>query len=141
MRRCATLLVVLWALPTVGVGAAPQDNSDFVGVWRAMMDDLPAVVMTVTDEGDSLSGAILFYLIRRDEGKPPTSSPGIPEPMFNLKFNEKVLSFKVSHRRAHPGTQSDPPGTFRLRVTGPDEGVLVRREDDPDGLKMVRDKH
>jgi hypothetical protein len=45
--------------------------------------------------------------IRRDEGKPPTSLPGIPEPLFNPQFDGKGLTFQLSHRHAHADTTSD----------------------------------
>jgi hypothetical protein len=32
------------------------------------MEGLPALTMTISDEGGELTGAILFYLIRRDDG-------------------------------------------------------------------------
>jgi hypothetical protein len=84
---------------------------------------------------------MLFYLIRRDEGKLPTSSPGIPEPLFNPQFDGKSLTFQLSHRHAHADTASDTPVTFRLDLTGPDEAKLVRiPQDGPAYLRMVREK-
>src|ERR1700759_789139 len=101
---------------------AADKNSVISGVWRGQMDGVPALVMTISDEGGDLTGAILFYMIRRDEGQPPHSSPGIPEPLFNLKFDGKALDFRVSHRRAHGSrTANDPPVRFQLKITGPNE--------------------
>jgi hypothetical protein len=113
-----------------------------VGIWRGELDNLPVVTLNITDEAGSLQGAMLFYLIRRDEGKPPTSSPGIPEPLFNPQFDGKSLTFQVSHRHAHSNTTSDPPVVFRLDLTGrPDEARLVRiPQDGPPYVRMVREK-
>jgi hypothetical protein len=123
------------------VAAAADKNSAATGVWRAQMDGLPALVMTISDEGGDLTGAILFYSIRRDEGQPPRSTPGIPEPLFHLKFDGKALDFRVSHRRAHgPRTANDPPVNFRLRLTGPNEGVLVRENDEREAVRVSRDR-
>jgi hypothetical protein len=109
-----------------GVRAAEKTvakAAPIVGVWRAEMDGLPVFAMVITDEGGSLSGAIQFYLIRRNEGQPATATPGLPEPILNLHFDGKTLTFQVSHRRAHPPrTLKDPPVSFRLTLTGADKG-------------------
>ena len=84
-----------------------------------------------------MAGAILFYLIK---GKPPKSSPGIPEPLLNPTFDGKVLTFQVSHRRAHPGTQSDPPVKFRLKLTGADRSVLIHADEAESGIELIREK-
>jgi len=124
------------------IAADKTDNSAVVGVWRGELDDMPAATLNITDEAGPLQGAMLFYLIRKDEGKPPTSSPGIPEPLFNPRFDGKVLTFQLSHRHAHGNTASDPPVTFRLELIGPDEAKLVRIPvDGPDYLRMVRGKN
>ena len=118
---------------------AGDDYSAVTGVWRAQMDGLPALTMTISDEGGELTGAILFYLIRRNDGQPPRSSPGSPEPLFNLKFDGKTLAFRVSHRRAHgPQTAHDPPVNFRLEISGPNEGTLVREE--KEAIPVSRDQ-
>jgi hypothetical protein len=123
--------------------AAPE-SSPIVGVWRAQADGLPFVTLTITNESGSLSGAILFYLHRREEGKPVTSTPGIPEPLFNLNFDGKILTFQVSHRRAHPPrTLSDPPVNFRLKLTGANAagvsmGNLTNESEGSPAFPMVR---
>src|SRR5205809_4814526 len=95
-------IVLSWACLVFGA----DKNSVINGVWRAQVDGLPALVITVSDEGGDLAGAVLFYLIRRDTGQPPKGSPGIPEPLFNLGFDGKTLDFRVSHRRAHGARKS-----------------------------------
>ena len=73
-----------------------------------------------------------------------TSSPGIPEPLFNLKFEGRTLTFQVSHRRAHPPrTLDDPPVSFRLKPSDTDKGGLTMGEltnetEGSSGLPMVR---
>jgi hypothetical protein len=124
LRRVSLIILTL---SCACLALAADDYSSVTGVWRAEMDGLPALTMTISDEGGDLAGAILFYLIRRDEGQPPRSSPGSPEPLLNVKFDGKALDFRVSHPRAHgPETANDPPVNFQLRITGPNEGMLVR---------------
>jgi hypothetical protein len=142
--RHSTKLLIGCALIVIAnvVGATDKPgNARVVGIWRGEFENLPAATLNITDEAGPLQGAILFYLIRRNEGKPPSSSPGIPEPLFNPHFDGKSLTFQLSHRHAHADTSSDPPVTFHLDLTGPDEAKLVRVPQDgsPD-LRMVRDK-
>ena len=106
----------------------PQTNtSSITGVWRGEMNGLPAVTLVVTDEGGSLSGAVLFYFqVRKTVNDPYTATAGLPEPMFNPRFDGKTLTFQVSHRRAHPPrTLSDPPVSFHLTLTGSNQAELV----------------
>jgi hypothetical protein len=145
MRYRTKMLACFMLIVIVGVATAANEketDAAILGVWRGELDSLPAVTLNITEEAGPLQGAILFYLIRRDEGKPPTSSPGIPEPLFNPYFDGKSLTFQLSHRRAHANTSSDPPTTFRLDLTGPDEAKLVRiPQDGPPYVRMVREKH
>jgi hypothetical protein len=124
-------------------GATGNGQYDAItGIWRGELFGVPAATPNITDEAGPLQGAMLFYLVRRDEGKPVTSSAGVPEPLFNPKFDGKSLTFQLSHRHAHADTTSDPPVTFRLDLTGPEEAKLVRvPQDGPPFIKMVREKH
>ena len=118
------------------------DHAKFLGVWRVQESGVPALVMTISDEGGGLSGAILFYMIRRDENQPVRSSPGIPEPLLQLEAKGDTLHFQVSHRRSHGSrTAKDPPVKFRLVVKAPGDGVLHNDNDaeTPDGHRIARD--
>jgi len=115
--------------------ADPTNTPDaaITGIWRCQMEGLPAVTLTVTDEGGSLTGAVLFYLHRREPGQPVTATPGVPEPLFHPSFDGKTLTFQVSHRHAHPPESlNDPPVTFALKLAGPDKAQLANEsESDP----------
>jgi hypothetical protein len=144
MRHRNILLMLAATALACGLSAQTNGNDGFVGVWRGKMEILPAVTLNITDEGGALSGAVLFYLIERSSSmsEPTTATPGIPEPLFNVKRNGNVLQFEVSHRRAHPPrTASDPPVHFRLTLTAPDKAELVN-ESEPSGPTVVltRDK-
>jgi len=124
--------------------AAPQ--AALVGVWRGQMDNLPAVTLTITDEGGKLSGAILFFHhVRATVNDPWTSKPATAaEPILDPVFDGKTLRFMVSHRRAHPPrTLNDPPSHFHLTLMGPNKAGLVNETesgaaDTGSGLPMVR---
>lgn len=126
------------------LSAQTNGSEKLVGVWRGQFEILPAVTLNITDEGGGLSGAVLFYLIKRSSSmsEPTTATPGIPEPLFNVKRNGNVLEFEVSHRRAHPPrTLSDPPAHFRLTLTGPDKAELVNESEKAGAsVVLIRDK-
>jgi hypothetical protein len=134
--------VALFLIVTAFVTAQPKQKNDAVtGIWRGEIDNLPAATLNITDEAGPLQGAMLFYLVRRNPGKPSTSSPGVPEPLFNLQFDGKKLTFQLSHRHAHADSSSDPPVTFYMELTGPDEAKLVRvPQDSPAFMRIVREK-
>lgn len=78
----------------------PAETRRLSALWKAQTTDRAGklsnspcqipVTLNITDEAGPLQGAMLFYLIRRDEGKPPTSSPGIPEPLFTRNSMGRV---------------------------------------------------
>jgi hypothetical protein len=144
-RRLFTMIGLL--APTVlaagqsgNVQTRAADTAQLTGVWRAQMDGLPAVSLIVTDEGGSLSGAVLFYLhMRKSVNDAYTSTPGLPEPLFALHFDGKTLDFEVSHRRAHPpDSLNEPPMHFHLRLTGPNQAELVNESEHGPAVTMVR---
>ena len=151
MRSKAILVCVALAmLATTGLSQTNRassameatDRASITGIWRAQMDGLPAITLTVTDEGGSLAGAVLFYLHRRDPGQSVTATPGVPEPLFNPRFDGKTLTFQVSHRRAHPpGSLHDGPVRFQLKLSGADKGEFVNEnEQDPNAPVFVLKK-
>jgi len=133
---CIAIAMLAIAIPATStlapaVLAKPSASSNasvapVLGIWRCQMEGLPAVTLTMTNEGGTLTGAVLFYLHRRDPGQPVTATPGVPEPLFNPTFDGKTLTFQVSHRRAHPpGSLEDTPVTFQLKLDGTDKAELV----------------
>ena len=132
------------------VAASTSDTGNreaISGIWRARMhtaemNSLPAITLNVTWESGSLSGSVLFYLLRKDAGQPVTSTPGVPEPLLNPWFDGATLTFRVSHRNAHPPqTLKDPPASFRLRLTGPGKGELSNDSQDSARMEMFRDRY
>ncbi len=128
------------AQPQQPQSPAPPALAAVTGVWRGQIEGLPELDLVVTDEGGSLAGAMLFYFLqRKTDNDPWTSTPGLPEPMLRPHFDGKTLTFQVSHRRAHPPrTLSDPPVSFHLTVTGPNQAELVNENEKGPALVMVR---
>jgi len=130
---CIAMTMTATAGWTQASSAVSANIAAVEGVWRCDMHGLPAMTLTVTDEGGSLTGAVLFYLHRREPGKAETATPGVPEPLFNPKFDGNTLTFQVSHRRAHPpGSLNDEPVKFVLKLDGADNAEFVNEsEHDP----------
>jgi len=113
------------------------ERSTVLGVWKGNLGSLPAVTLTVEREDGKLIGAVLFYAIRRSPDGTQTASPGIPEPLLEPSFDGKVLTFKVSHKNAHPPrTLNDAPVQFQLELQGADKALLRGKDAPP--LEMVR---
>lgn len=143
MRR-RIFLFLLGAMALACTAAAQTSTSEpFVGVWQGQLDHLPAVTLNITDEGGGLSGAVVFYLIKRSSvmSEPTTSTPGPPEPLFKLRPEGNAVVFEVSHRRAHPpSTLSDPPVHFRLKLIDPDKAELLNESENPgSSVVMIRE--
>ena len=134
---CAVM--ALYGLRGLAQANDEHERSRFMGVWRADVDGLPFVTLNLTDESGTLAGAVLFYLHRRNPGQPVTSSPGIPEPLINPRIDDDTLTFQVSHRRAHPpGSQSDRPVSFRLRLAGANRIFLVNASEGGPQVELTR---
>ena len=130
--------LMLLTVPAITQTTAPKQIQSpsvaaVTGVWRAQFNDLPVFTLVITDEGGGLSGAILFYILKREDVNHPfTATPGLPEPIFNPRFDGKTLIFEVSHRRAHPPrTLSDPPTTFKLTLAGDGKAQVQNLSEGP----------
>ena len=140
MNSLAKLMVVATLLASPALAA----ESPVAGTWLGKFHDLPAVVLTVKDEGGKLSGTILFYFQHRDTERDPwqvDTTHSKPLPLIDPKFDGTTLLFQVSHKEAHPPrTLNDPPSSFQLRLTGKGEGELRNlTEKQGPALKMIRD--
>jgi hypothetical protein len=152
MRVRSQRIRLLWVLVAMtaclsaamsGQSTSKQKANPILGVWRAQMNGLPMVTLTITDEGGSLAGAALFHLLRRDERGAVSSSPGIPEPLLDPVFDGKALTFQLSHRRAHPpGSLADPPANFRLTLTGENKGEFINTsEEGSPSIPLIRSEY
>jgi hypothetical protein len=120
---------LLLLVSSIACLAQPSANyAPIVGVWKANQDSLPMMTLTVEDDKGKLTGAVLFFLLKRQPGAAETSTAGTPEPLIDPAFDGHTLSFKVSHSHAHPETKNEPPVAFqfelrpdgKIRFLGPD---------------------
>jgi hypothetical protein len=133
-----TLVLIL-----VGARTSAAD-SPVAGTWRGKLHDLPAVTLSVNNDGGQLNGTILFYFLHRNTEQDPwqvDAAHSITLPLIDPKFDGKTLSFQVSHKLAHPPrTLNDPPSSFQMRLTGKDTGEFLNvTEKQSPPLKMFRD--
>jgi hypothetical protein len=137
--RYALPFIMLLVAMTTPAQTTAAGNASIVGVWRAQEHGLPFITLTFTEEGGKLEGAVLFYLHKRQPSGHVTSSPGIPEPLFDLHFDGKSATFAVSHRRAHPpASLSTPPVHFRMDLRDGTHGSLVNESEPGSGLPLER---
>ena len=138
MKRRIQFLVIVGLV----AGVAAAAGSPIGGTWQGKMNNLPAVTLSVKDEGDKLSGTITFYRVM-DDGSGPAVAGKDTLDLVNPKLEGKTFSFEVK----------TPNGEMRkmvFQITGENEGSLkvhaIRRDDEGNDdqssqdLKMVREK-
>jgi hypothetical protein len=104
--------------------------SNLVGVWHGEYRGLPWVTVTLTDEGGTLSGAVLFYLHRQTAGAAETAPAGVPEPLLDPHFDGTTLSFRVSaHHAGRPASLDEPPIPMTIEFIDADHVRLVNQQD------------
>ena len=135
MNRVVTTLTVFVSLfPQASAGT----GLGAVGVWKGSEGELPVVTITIEQWNGKLTGAILFYLIRRESNGTQTASPGVPEPLLDVSRVGNTVTFDVSHRNAHPPrTLNDPPVQFKLQIKDSKSGTLTGPESPPVAMEKV----
>ena len=118
------LAIPLFLLCASAPAADSSKNAAIMGQWSGQMEGFTAIRMTVEELDGKIGGSVMFYMLHRD-AKGMTATPTFPEPMFSPAFDGKTLTFKISHRYAHPPrTLNDPPVDFRVEVTAPDKATV-----------------
>jgi hypothetical protein len=119
---------------TSNAQSTSSDANALAGVWRgqgeAQQAGLSFATLTLANEGGNLSGALLLWVVRLDQGKPVASDPGVPEPILNPSFDGHTLTFQVKYRGPLPrGVSSDNPLLrFRLKLMAPSKAELERAD-------------
>ncbi len=111
--------VLLLAIP------ARADNPQMAGVWRATMHDQPCILMTVHDNQGKLSGTIIFYLLKLENGSWHATGSD-PIPLIHPRIEGSYFVFEVVHAKkngsAAPADQQLQ--TFRMGLAEKDKGVF-----------------
>lgn len=118
-------------------GGSAAAESPLAGTWQAKLDGVPAVTLTVKEDGRGWSGTIIFYKIL-DDGSGPRVAGKDTCVLVSPKLEGQVLSFQVKD-------QSDALIGFQLELTGNGEGELKGKTTQTGGggpppIKMTRDR-
>src|SRR5215510_11059452 len=69
---CACEAAALSArLPSQGAEFTQSSTSLIAGIWEGKTEGVPAITLTIKDDGNKLSGSVTFYRIEND-GNGPT---------------------------------------------------------------------
>ena len=104
---------------------ARAENSQMAGVWRASMHDQPCILMNVHDNQGQLSGNIIFYLLKLENGSWHATGSD-PIPLIHPRIEGNYFVFEVVHAKKNGST--DPADrhlqTFRMGLEGNDKGLF-----------------
>jgi hypothetical protein len=116
--------------------------NESVGVWHGEYHGPPWVTVTLTDEGGTLSGAVLFYLHRQTAGAAETATAGVPEPLLDPHFDRTTLSFRVSaHHAGGAASLEEPPIPMTIEFIDGDHARLVNQQDPHLTGPLMRTSH
>ena len=121
-----------------GLATAPlAAESPIVGTWQGKLDGVPAVTLTVKEDGPAWSGTIIFYKIL-DDGSGPKVTGQDTSVLINPKLEGNVLSFQVKD-------SNEALIGFQMELTGSNEAELKGKEPQaggggPPAVKMTRER-
>jgi len=126
----------LFLIAALAAGSAAAD-SPLAGTWQGKLDGVPAVTLTVKQDGPAWSGTIVFYKIV-DEGSGPQVAGKDTSVLVDPKLEGKSLSFQVKD-------PNDALIGFQLELTGDGKGELKGKTTQTGGggpppIKMTKDR-
>ncbi len=112
-------------------------ESSVAGTWQGKLDGVPAVTLTVKEDGAAWSGTIVFYKIL-DDGSGPRVTGKDTSVLVKPKLEGKVLSFQVKD-------PNDALIGFQMELTGSNEAELKGKAPQaggggPPAVKMTRER-
>jgi hypothetical protein len=121
----AALLLTLAAVMLVlapSLHAQPAPAPSPRGVWRATLDGVPSVILTLADDTGSLGGTVVFSSV---DGETKTAISIEPHTLLRPKLDGSTLTFQVRRRDARLIT-------FKVVFTSPTEAQLRCLDCTPD---------
>jgi hypothetical protein len=124
MRKTITLCLASVLLLAITIPARAE-NSQMAGVWRATMHDQPCILMNIHDNEGKLSGDIIFYLLKLENGSWHATGSD-PIPLIHPRIEGNYFVFEVVHAKKHGSTDpaDQPLQTFRMGLAGKDKGIF-----------------
>jgi|SRR5580698_267265 hypothetical protein len=116
---CLATLLLLITIP------ARADNPQIAGVWRASLHDQPCILMNVHDNEGKLSGDIVFYLLKLENGSWHATGSD-PIPLVHPRIEGNYFVFEVVHAKKNGSTDPSDQNlqTFRMGLAGKDKGIF-----------------
>lgn len=130
-----TLGVVLSVVAVLAIATqlAGRARSPFAGTWQGKLNGLPAVTLTVQEVGGRLTGAIVFYMQKRDAVNATWRvEGGSIEPLIDPHIDGRRLSFEVRRATEHGGSEYGPNVKMAMDLTGRNAARLG-------GIALVRE--
>jgi hypothetical protein len=125
MKKTITLCLASVLLLAITIIPARADDSQMVGVWRATLHDQPCILMNVHNSQGKLSGDIIFYLLKLENGSWHATGSD-PIALIHPRIEGNMFVFEVVHAKKNGSV--DPADqnlqTFRMEVAGKNKGIF-----------------
>lgn len=106
MRRIASavcLVLALVATPLGGQSSAPKKTKDDgpkpaeyavlpYGIWRATLDGVPSITLTLANDAGDLGGTVVFYTV---DGQTRRMASIEPHTLLHPDYDNNTLNFQV----------------------------------------------
>ena len=130
MKRA--LFVIVLAAGSLWAG------SPFAGRWQGKLEDLPGATLTVKEGHGRLSGAIIFYRIRKD-GKGARIDGDAKCELLEVAAQDRRMTFEVKHHVSDGSPEYGPNAKFVFELTAKNEAIL-RNVSEGLSMRMLRER-
>jgi hypothetical protein len=115
----ASVLLLATTIPT------RADDSQMAGVWRATLHDQPCILMNVHNNQGKLSGDIIFYLLKLENGSWHATGSE-PIPLIHPRVEGNMFVFEVVHAKKNGSVEPADQNlqTFRMEIAGKNKGIF-----------------